>query len=173
MLFIGEYCMKTRRLPSSRHRSFSCSSLQPTYITVLPSKALSRPPFDPVYELRRRSFPRDEVVPSPRLALHDQARTRFLDRRGTVRARVHDRSSTRARIIVGLAMEQEQAGLGRDGEAHFIGDDKSAATFEPLFREEDLDEAVQFPPVLFGKPPVEREVALQDFEPRGRERLGH
>ncbi len=65
MLFMGEYCMNTRRRPSSSDWSFSCSSFQPTYMTVLPGKAAMRALFDPVHELGGRSFLGNEVVPSP------------------------------------------------------------------------------------------------------------
>ena len=51
--------------------SFSCSSFQPTYITVLPGKAAMRALFDPMHELRGRSFPGNEVVPSPGRELSD------------------------------------------------------------------------------------------------------
>jgi hypothetical protein len=67
-------------------------------------------------------------------------------------------------------MQQQQTGLGRDQHPDFVGDFLSAATLEPLFREKDLNMALQFLTIRRRKPRIQWITAHQKIAPCGRER---
>ena len=69
---------------------------------------------------------------------------------------------TRRRIVVGLAVEQEQARLGGDRDPDLVGQLQPAAALEVLLGQEDLDVAVELPAVGLGEAVVERDVLLDD-----------
>ena len=53
-------------------------------------------------------------------------------------------------VLIGVAPQQQDAGLGRDGHAELVRQLDPARTFEPLLLQEDLDEALQLPAIPFG-----------------------
>src|SRR3990172_6556589 len=61
----------------------------------------------------------------------------FLDR-SRVRLGVYE-DRRESRIVVGLAVEQEKAGVGSDGDLDFVGDLEARASLEPFLRKEHLN----------------------------------
>ena len=74
-------------------------------------------------------------------------------------------------IVVMFDVEEEDAGVGGNGDLDFIGDVQAAATLEVFFGDEDLDEGLQFPLLGRGEAVIMRDIALQDVEPGRREGL--
>ena len=69
-------------------------------------------------------------------------------------------------------MEQEQAGLGRDGHLDFVGQHQTAAAFEDLFGQQDLNEPLKLTTVGLGKAGVEADVLFDEPQPVCRKRRG-
>ena len=69
-----------------------------------------------------------------------------------------------------FAIEQQQASLRRDGDAHFIVDLLLCAADEILLGQEDLDVALELPAKVIGKLADEGNPATDDCTPLGRKR---
>jgi hypothetical protein len=61
-----------------------------------------------------------------------------------------------AGIVVGLAVQQEDAGVGGDGDSDLIGHPEPAAAFETLLGHENEDVPPQFLLIGLGQPAVKR-----------------
>ena len=74
-------------------------------------------------------------------------------------------------VIVGAAVEEEEARLRRDGHAHFVVDDEAVAADERLLGQEDLDVLLELELQVGGKQAEIRHAPLQGVAPRVRKRL--
>jgi hypothetical protein len=68
-------------------------------------------------------------------------------------------------------MEQKKTGLGRDRQADFFSKLQTAAAFEALFGQEDLNVAQEFSLILERKPTEDRKVTGENGRPRRWNRL--
>jgi hypothetical protein len=59
-----------------------------------------------------------------------------------------DQDGAQLRVIIGLAMQEEKAGLGRDRQAHFVRQLETTATFELLLGQKDPDMSEKFGLIL-------------------------
>ena len=71
------------------------------------------------------------------LAFDEHAADEALDVVGNVAARV-DQYRRQTWVIVGAPVQQQKAGLNRDGYTDFVGDFEPAATFEAFLRQKNL-----------------------------------
>jgi hypothetical protein len=102
-------------------------------------------------------------------AFDDEAVRRALATGDDVGAGI-DQDGIEQRVVVGFAMEQEHAGLGRDGDANFVGEREAATSLEVLLGEEDLNVAQQLDQVGLAERGDVRDVPREDVPPRLRER---
>ena len=70
--------------------------------------------------------------------------------------------------VVGVAMQQQQAGLGGDQHTHLVGDGQAVAALEAFLGQEDGDVPEQFATVGLAEPVPVGEAAAQDGLPGGR-----
>jgi hypothetical protein len=82
-----------------------------------------------------------------------------------------DKNREKGRKVIGLAMQQKNAGLSRDRDNDFIGDFEPATTFEAFFTEKHLNVAQQFGLIPGRKPMEKRNVAFDYLSPIFRKRL--
>jgi hypothetical protein len=75
-----------------------------------------------------------------------------------------------ARVGVGLAMKQQDAGLGGNRDADLIRDGQPTAALEALLLEKDLDVSAQLRLLFGSEESIVSHVPLQDREPRQRKR---
>src|SRR5208282_634515 len=93
------------------------------------------------------------------------------DGRGDIGAGIHE-NGLQAGIIIRMAMQQEQAGMGRDADPDLVGEVQTAAHFKLLFRHENLDVPLQFPAIRIGQLKIEWAVRFNDLPPLRRKQSG-
>src|SRR5205823_2092263 len=76
------------------------------------------------------------------------------------------------RVVIGIAMEQQQARLAGHSDADFVGDGESAGALEDFLRQEYLHVAEQLILILRRQPVEDRKIVLEDCAPRLRWWLG-
>jgi len=83
-----------------------------------------------------------------------------------------DENLRQLRVVIGVAMQQEQASLSGDGDADLISQLQPAAAFEVFLGKEDLDVAEELGAIVSRETPKDREVAIKNGEPCRRKWLG-
>ena len=81
-----------------------------------------------------------------------------------------DQDGDEVRIVVGLAMQQQDAGLRGDRDADLVGDLQAAAAFEALLGKEHLDVPEELVLILGWQARRVGDVLLDDRAPRVRKR---
>ena len=83
-----------------------------------------------------------------------------------------DDDGNQLRVVIRLAMQQQQARLPRDGDADLVGQLEPADSLEVLLRQKYLGVSEQLGLIVRREAGEDREIALEDRAPGGRNRLG-
>ncbi len=87
---------------------------------------------------------------------------------GYIRFRINQ-YGVKAGIIIGLPMEQENAGVGGYGDFNLVSNGQSAAAFEEFFSQKDFDMVLEFLFIFRRQEAVERHIFLDNIQPILRE----
>jgi hypothetical protein len=83
-----------------------------------------------------------------------------------------DQDRDQAAVVIGLLVEQQEAGLGGDRDLDLVGQSESATALEVLLGEEHVGVALKVPAVGLAQAGVEWDVLAEERLPLGREGLG-
>src|SRR4030095_4098101 len=100
--------------------------------------------------------------------LPDASAHRFFTRHH-IRARI-DQNRGQARVVVGVAVQEEDACLGGDSDTNLVGKLQTATSFEVLLGQEHLGMTAQLAPIRGWEARIDRYIPLDDPLPRRRER---
>lgn len=100
--------------------------------------------------------------PHPELMNFDNLISRPAAQRGDGISIRIDQNGLQTRIKIVFAIEQQDAGIGGDGDSYLVGHFQTAAPFKILLGDEDLDMTPQRPLLLRREACIVRNIPLQN-----------